>query len=75
MTEGVAALQPTNHRDRRDFRRDFQGYAMYIFKRVFTIANAVILLWAYTLWWGERTVFQQSIDACAWENWERWVSQ
>lgn len=71
MTEGVAALQPTSRRD----RRDLQGCATYILKRVFTIANAVIVIWAYTLWWGERTVFQQSIDACAWGNWERWVSQ
>lgn len=42
--------------------------------RLFTIANALVVLWLFTLWWGERTVFQESLEACAWENWEQWVS-
>jgi len=33
----------------------------------------VILMWIFTLWWGERTVFQEHIDACVWDNWEHWV--
>ena len=49
--------------------------ASFVFRRIFTVANAVILLWVFTLRWGERTVFQESINACVWKSWERWVSQ
>lgn len=50
-----------------------QSSARLVLKRLVSIANAVILLWIFTLWRGERTVFQESIDACAWEAWEAWV--
>lgn len=43
-------------------------------KRVITIANALILFWVWTLWWGERTVFQESLEGCRWGEWEKWVS-
>ncbi|KAB8248620.1 hypothetical protein BDV35DRAFT_160746 [Aspergillus flavus] len=44
-----------------------------IFRHIFTITNALAVLWFFTLWWGERAVFQDSLERCAWENWERWV--
>lgn len=34
---------------------------------------ALIVLWVIILWWGERSVFRNSIAACEWDNWERWV--
>lgn len=43
-------------------------------RRVFTVPIALILLWFWTLWWGERTVFQESLDKCVWDKWEKWVS-
>lgn len=43
-------------------------------RRIFTIANGLIALWVFTLWWGERTVFRESVESCVWGNWEHWVS-
>ncbi|PKY07090.1 cell division control protein/putative DNA repair exonuclease [Aspergillus campestris IBT 28561] len=40
--------------------------------RLFTIVNALVVLWLFTLWWGERTVFQESLESCEWGNWEQW---
>lgn len=34
---------------------------------------ALIVLWVIILWWGERSVFRDSIAACDWDKWERWV--
>lgn len=48
--------------------------AWLMLKRIFTIPNGLILLWVLALWWGERMVFRDSIEQCAWEGWERWVS-
>lgn len=42
--------------------------------RLFTIVNALVVLWLFALWWGERTVFQESLEMCDWGNWEQWVS-
>lgn len=42
--------------------------------RLFTIVNALVVLWLFTLWWGERNVFQESLEMCDWGNWEQWVS-
>lgn len=44
-----------------------------IFRYIFTVTNALAVLWFFTLWWGERAVFQDSLERCAWENWEKWV--
>ena len=43
-------------------------------KVIFTIPNAFVLLWICTLWWGERTVFRDSVESCVWSDWEKWVS-
>lgn len=55
-------------------RADLQAAIWQALRSIFTIANAIIVLWAFTLWWGERTVFQENIEKCVWENWESWVS-
>ncbi len=43
-------------------------------KTLFTIPNALVVLWIWTLWWGERTVFRDSVESCVWSDWEKWVS-
>lgn len=70
IAEVADSLRTTRLRNRDEVQRS----SILVLKRVFTIANAIILLWILTLWWGERTVFRESIEACAWENWESWVS-
>ncbi|CAG8179324.1 unnamed protein product [Penicillium nalgiovense] len=55
--------------------RDGEGIkmtAINLVKRIFTISNAIILLWVFSIWWGERTVFRDSINKCLWDNWEEW---
>lgn len=42
--------------------------------RVFTMANVLVVLWLWMLWWGERRVFEDSLEGCAWGEWETWVS-
>ena len=42
-------------------------------KAVFNLPHALILLWLLVLWWGERTVFRKTVEACEWGKWERWV--
>ena len=34
-----------------------------------------IILWIFALRWGERGVFRQSVEHCAWDRWESWASQ
>ncbi|KAJ5114382.1 hypothetical protein NUU61_000141 [Penicillium alfredii] len=63
----------TAYRPGRSLRTsDLKTLAFRAAKWLFTVTNAVILLWVYTLWWGERTVFDEHLRACAWENWETW---
>lgn len=55
-------------------RDDIQNMTWRIVKRIFTVSNGLVLLWVLTLWWGERTVFRDSVDSCVWQSWEKWVS-
>ncbi|KAI9866657.1 MAG: hypothetical protein M1813_001209 [Trichoglossum hirsutum] len=38
----------------------------------FNLHNGLILIWVVLLWWGERSVFRQSTEACEWRKWENW---
>lgn len=67
--EGVAAVEEA----RASGRSDIRAVMTLVSRRIFTVVNAAILLWVFTLRWGERTVFQEHIDSCIWESWERWV--
>ena len=42
-------------------------------KRILTVPTLLILLWAWTIWWGERLAFRTSVAECRWDNWEHWV--
>jgi hypothetical protein len=42
-------------------------------RRVLSVGNLLVAVWCLTLYWGERTVFRESVDACRWEGWEKWV--
>ncbi|KAJ5157720.1 uncharacterized protein N7482_008820 [Penicillium canariense] len=53
-------------------RSDSHGIMALVLRRLLTVANAIIFMWMFTLWWGERTVFQEAIDRCVWESWEKW---
>ena len=55
-------------------RRDLKAMGRRVFRRVATVTNFLILFWFWTLWWGERTVFRESLESCSWGNWEKWVS-
>ncbi|KAK2748331.1 hypothetical protein FQN57_000989 [Myotisia sp. PD_48] len=50
------------------------GHGRVILGLLFTLPNLLIFLWALTLWWGERTVFRESVSACDWAKWENWPS-
>ncbi|KAJ5781225.1 hypothetical protein N7457_006385 [Penicillium paradoxum] len=61
----------------RQFGRDSESEgikttALKLVKRIFTIPNAIILLWMFSFRWGERTVFEDSINKCLWDTWEQW---
>ncbi|KAJ5085202.1 hypothetical protein N7532_009973 [Penicillium argentinense] len=68
LTDGMAAIRS----ERPQGRGEILSSVTRVIKRLFTVANAVVLMWMFTLWWGERTVFQEHIDACVWDNWEHW---
>lgn len=42
-------------------------------RRLLCLPHFFVGLWLVLLLWGERWVFQDSIKACRWDNWERWV--
>ncbi|CAE7001632.1 hypothetical protein P3342_001456 [Pyrenophora teres f. teres] len=41
-------------------------------KRLFTLVNALVVLWWVVLYWGERGVFNSAIKSCNWDKWENW---
>lgn len=38
-----------------------------------TLTNVLVAFWFYTLYSGERTQFNATVNSCRWEEWERWV--
>jgi hypothetical protein len=42
-------------------------------RRVFSLANILTAIWIITIYWGERRLFSNSIEACDWRHWESWV--
>ncbi|KAF2831229.1 hypothetical protein CC86DRAFT_463171 [Ophiobolus disseminans] len=54
--------------------RGFNGLKRgdWSFKRLFTLVNALVLLWWAVLYWGERGIFNGAINTCDWDTWEKW---
>ncbi|KAH3996973.1 hypothetical protein HBI56_126670 [Parastagonospora nodorum] len=46
--------------------------ADWSFRRWFTLANALVVLWWVVLYWGETGTFDGSIKSCSWDRWENW---
>jgi len=42
-------------------------------RRLLSLPHLFVAVWLVLLLWGERWVFQSSIEACGWGKWERWV--
>lgn len=42
-------------------------------RRILSLVKVLVVVWWITLYWGERSSFDGSIDSCRWENWETWV--
>jgi hypothetical protein len=65
-------------RIRRGYKRTrdagIKATTLRLIKSIFTISNAIILLWMFSIRWGERTVFEEHINQCLWDSWEEWVS-
>jgi hypothetical protein len=59
---------------KRTTEAGIKGTTVNIVKGIFTIPNAIIVLWMLSIRWGERTVFEDHINQCLWESWEEWVS-
>jgi hypothetical protein len=42
-------------------------------RQLLCLPHFFVALWLVLLLWGERWVFQDSIKACQWDIWEKWV--
>ncbi|RDL33180.1 uncharacterized protein BP5553_08619 [Venustampulla echinocandica] len=42
-------------------------------RSLLNLPHLLVAVWFLTLLWGERWVFQSSIEACDWRKWERWL--
>jgi hypothetical protein len=45
----------------------------WTWRELVTTVKVLVLVWFVVLYWGERMVFKDSVDACRWEGWENWV--
>lgn len=43
------------------------------YDRLFSFPHLLVVLWVFTLIWGERWVFHSKVESCHWQNWEKWV--
>jgi hypothetical protein len=44
-------------------------------KRLFSLANALVVTWWFVVYWGERGAFNSAVGSCNWDAWENWVCQ
>lgn len=51
-----------------------QAQRSWLPRRLLSLPHLFVGIWVLVLLWGERWVFQSSVDQCEWGNWERWVS-
>lgn len=67
----LSSLLQTGRGDARSY--EFKNTGRILLRRLITLANLLILLWFWVLWWGERRVFRDSLEGCTWGEWEAWV--
>ncbi|KAF2627959.1 hypothetical protein BU25DRAFT_340748 [Macroventuria anomochaeta] len=41
-------------------------------KRLFSLANALVAIWWVVVYWGERGAFNGAVGSCNWDAWENW---
>lgn len=64
-------VKPALERGWRDMKRG--GWREGGFRRQFTLVKVCVVLWWVVVYWGERSAIPNSIDACQWDKWEKWV--
>lgn len=42
-------------------------------KRLFSLANALVVMWWVVVYMGERGAFNSAVGSCNWDTWEDWV--
>ncbi|KAL2822796.1 hypothetical protein BDW59DRAFT_149198 [Aspergillus cavernicola] len=68
----TALRTASSHLDKLKSTGEIKSLALKTIRYLFTITNGLIVLWICTLWWGERSVFQESMESCDWSAWEKW---
>ncbi|KAK5172179.1 uncharacterized protein LTR77_003817 [Saxophila tyrrhenica] len=61
------------HVIQQQFRR--LSYRAPILRHVSITTTLLSLIWIYAIYWGERSVYHSSVEACAWEKWEEWPQE
>lgn len=59
---------------KRNWREEDNALRKRMVNVTFGVQLVLITVWLFLLRWGERTVFQSSLNRCSWGNWEKWVS-
>ncbi|KAI9047629.1 hypothetical protein LZ554_008342 [Drepanopeziza brunnea f. sp. 'monogermtubi'] len=44
-------------------------------RNLLRLPHLFVLVWVLALLWGERWVFQSSVESCNWKSWERWPKE
>ncbi|KAL2063456.1 hypothetical protein VTL71DRAFT_5261 [Oculimacula yallundae] len=44
-------------------------------RQLLSLPHLFVLAWVLALLWGERWVFQSSVESCGWGSWERWPKE
>jgi hypothetical protein len=61
------------HVAQQQFRR--LSYRYTVLRHVSITTTLLTLLWVYTIYRGERTIYKSSIASCEWSNWEEWPEE
>lgn len=46
-----------------------------VLSRLLSFPHVLVAVWVLMMLWGERWVFHTTVERCAWQNWEKWVSK
>ncbi|KAF2436583.1 hypothetical protein EJ08DRAFT_152731 [Tothia fuscella] len=44
-----------------------------LLRRLLSLVNILTFVWIIAIYWGERRLFSNSIEACDWRHWESWA--